>query len=184
MKVTATACSILTAGSTYLDIDAYASMVAMAELLRLQGENAIAYSEALANYSVCPTLVEEGDVLSHLPAEIDREKAKYIIVDVSDPAYLGASVPLDQVIKVYDHHTGFESYWQEKIGDGAKISFIGAAATLIYEEWQKAGLTHKMRPHTAKLLLAAILDNTLNLTSTNTTASPSTSTAQVTCLPR
>ena len=33
---------IITAGSTYLDIDAYACMVALAELLSLQGKGAVA----------------------------------------------------------------------------------------------------------------------------------------------
>lgn len=160
---------IITAGSTYLDIDAYACMVAMAELLGLEGKAAVAYSTAPPNYSVCPSLLFPHQVADELPQDFDATTAKYIIVDVSDPAYLSSSVPLEQVIEVYDHHTGFEAYWQEKIGDGARISFIGAAATLIYEEWQKADLLGKMSPDTAKLLVAAILDNTLNLTSTNAT---------------
>jgi len=76
---------------------------------------------------------------------------------------------LDSVAEVYDHHAGFEDYWDKRIGDRAHIEFIGAAATLIYREWKKAGLTDKMARSTALLLIAAILDNTLNLTSANTT---------------
>ena len=34
--------TVVTAGSTYLDIDAYACAVALSELLRLRGENALA----------------------------------------------------------------------------------------------------------------------------------------------
>ncbi len=160
---------ITTAGSTYLDIDAYACCVAMAELLRLKGENAVAYSKAPCNYSVCKTLIEEGQILNVLPAGWDEEKAKYIIVDVSDPEFLKKSVPLNQVIELYDHHAGFEEYWKNRIGDKSHIEFIGAAATLIYREWKKCGLQNKMKRSTALLLIAAILDNTLNLTSTNTT---------------
>ena len=37
---------VITAGSSYLDIDAYACMVAMSELLNWQGIKAIAYSDA------------------------------------------------------------------------------------------------------------------------------------------
>jgi inorganic pyrophosphatase/exopolyphosphatase len=161
---------LITAGSTYLDIDAYACAVAMAELLNLQGNAAIAYSTAPCNYSVCEFLTEDGQIVRQLPEGISEQDAKYIIVDVSDPEFLGSSVPLDRVTEVYDHHVGFEDYWTSRIGNGAHIEFIGAAATLIYREWKRAGLQDKMKRSTARLLIAAILDNTLNLTSSNTTA--------------
>ena len=160
---------IITAGSTYLDIDAYACAVAMAELLNLQGITAIAYSEAPFNYSVCNSLVEDSHIMRSLPDGVSVENANYIIVDVSDPEFLSYSLPLEQVVEVYDHHVGFEKYWANRIGDGAHIEFIGAAATLIYREWKSAKLADKMSRSTALLLIAAILDNTLNLTSTNTT---------------
>ena len=160
---------IITAGSTYLDIDAYACMVAMAELLNLQGTHALAYSGALCNYSVCPSLTEKGQIVRSIPLHFNENNAQYIIVDVSDPDFLKSAVPLDRVTEVYDHHVGFEDYWQSRIGSGAHIEFIGAAATLIYREWERAGLTREMKIPTAKLLIAAILDNTLNLTSSNTT---------------
>ena len=160
---------LITAGSTYLDIDAYSCMVAMAELLNLQGGKAIAYSKAPCNYSVCGFLTTQGQILRKLPLDISEEDASYIIVDVSDPEFLKSSVPLNRVIEVYDHHAGFETYWEDRIGAGTHIEFIGAAATLIYREWHKAGVQDQMSRETALLLIAAILDNTLNLTSTNTT---------------
>ena len=161
---------VLTAGSTYLDIDAYACMVAMAELYRLRGREAAAYSRAAGNYSVCPSLTAPGQILRELPSEQWEREAEYIIVDVSDPEFLKQSVPLERVTAVYDHHVGFESYWAERIGTNAKIEFIGAAATLILREWKKAGLQARMSVQTARLLAAAILANTLDLTSGNTTA--------------
>ncbi len=160
---------IITAGSNYLDIDAYACMVAMAELLKLQGINAFAYSKAPCNYSVCGFLIDEGQSVNNLPLNIFEKNLQYIIVDVSDPEFIKDSVPLEQVLAVYDHHVGFEDYWTKCIGNNAHIEFIGAAATLIYREWEKAGLQDKIKPNTAKLLVAAILDNTLNLTSSNIT---------------
>ena len=160
---------LVTAGSTYLDIDAYACAVAMAELLRLEGRDALAYSNATANYSVTPSLTKDGQVLRTLPPHFREQDARYVIVDVSDPDYIKDSVPLDRVEAVYDHHVGFEAYWQERIGEGARIEFIGAAATLIYREWKARGLQDQMSPASARLLVAAILDNTLNLTSSNTT---------------
>lgn len=160
---------LITAGSTYLDIDAYACAVALAELLRLKGESAIAYSTATANYSVTSSLADDSRLLHILPLDFREQEASYIIVDVSDPDYIKDSVPLDRVVSVYDHHVGFEEYWATRIGNGAHIEFIGAAATLIYREWKKEGLQQQMSPATARLLVAAILDNTLNLTSSNTT---------------
>lgn len=160
---------ILTAGSTYLDIDAYACMVAMSELYALQGVEAVAWSDAPCNYSVCPSLVREGQVLRELPSDAWEREAAYVIVDVSDPAFLDQSVPLERVTAVYDHHVGFEGYWRARVGANAKIEFIGAAATLIYREWKSAGLEKQMSRESAKLLCAAILDNTLDLTSANTT---------------
>ena len=160
---------IITAGSTYLDIDAYACCVAMAELLQLQGQKAIAYSTAPCNYSVCKSLTTEAPVEKNIPVDIDAENTGYIIVDVSDPEFLKKSVPLEKVVAVYDHHVGFEEYWQSRIGEQARIEFIGAAATLIFRQWKKAGLEKQMAHSTARLLIAAILDNTLNLTSSNTT---------------
>lgn len=161
---------IITAGSTYLDIDAYACMVAMAELLQLKGINAVAYSCAPCNYSVCRSLVEKGQVIDSLPPDIQAEASRYIIVDVSDPEYIKNTVPLNSVVGVYDHHAGFEEYWKSRIGDNSHIEFIGAAATLIFREWKESGLMHKMTRSAALLLIAAILDNTLNLTSSNTTS--------------
>ncbi len=160
---------IITAGSAYLDIDAYACCVAMAELLRIQGKNAVAYSAAPCNYSVSRSLIKEGDVLKDLPQTPLLKTAKYIIVDVSDPEFLGKSVPLEQVAEVYDHHVGFEDYWTRCIDNNAHIEFIGAAATLVYREWERALLHSKMSRQTALLMIAAILDNTLNLMSSNTT---------------
>jgi inorganic pyrophosphatase/manganese-dependent inorganic pyrophosphatase len=101
---------------------------------------------------------------------VETETIKYIIVDVSDPEYIKDEVPLEQVVSVYDHHAGFEEYWQVRIGLGTHVEFIGAAATLIFREWKKAKLQEQMSRSTALLLVAAILDNTLNLTSANTTA--------------
>ncbi len=160
---------IITAGPTYLDIDAYACMVALAELINLKGGKAVAYSKAPRNYSVADFITSDGEISFSLPEDFNEAEASYIIVDVSDRDFLKDSVPLDRVIEIYDHHVGFEEYWKNKIGDKAHIEFIGAAATLIYRQWKKSGLSDKMALSTAKLLIAAILDNTLYLTSSNTT---------------
>ena len=157
--------TVVSAGSRYLDIDAYACCTALRELLELKGERAVAYSKAKPNYSVCDSLRRDGQVLSALPPEYSPERSEYIICDVSDPDYIKDGAPLDRVVEIFDHHTGFEEYWRDRIGDKAHIEFIGAAATLICREWVKAGMLDKMSRPTALLLIAAILDNTLDMTS-------------------
>ena len=161
---------IVTAGSSYLDIDAYACCVAMRDLLVLQGKDAIAYSSAINNYSIPQCVAELGVIDRSLPKEIETKKVQYIIVDVSDPSYLDQNISISDVIEVYDHHVGYEDYWNDKIGrSNTHIEFIGAAATLIYRRFVSCGLQDQIKKSTAKLLIAAILDNTLNLTSNNTT---------------
>lgn len=161
---------IITSGASYLDIDAYACCIALSELKNLLGHRAIAYSRASINASVSKSLrTYNNRILSQLPHDCDARNSDFIIVDISDPNYTDNIVLLDRIVEVYDHHTGFEEFWQKKIGPKAKIQFIGAAATLIYCEWLQHNMLSRMSPDIAKLLLAGILDNTLNLLSSNTT---------------
>lgn len=162
--------TIVTSGSAYLDIDAYACCIAFAELLRKQGKPAYAYATAPCNYSVSPSLSHPGFLMRTLPKELSPSDLRYILVDVSNPAFFEDSVPLEQVEAVYDHHAGFEDFWTARIGDRAHISFIGAAATLIFDEWKRSGLLQAISRSSAALLTAGILENTLNLNSGITTA--------------
>lgn len=158
---------IVTAGSRYLDIDAYAGAIAYAELLRAQGEQAEAVSTAPWNESVSRTVRSwEGRLKTDYVA---GEDDTFTLIDVSDPDYFDSFVDLGRVDEVIDHHPGFEDYWRERIGDRAHIEFIGAACTLVYERWVDAGLFDQMSETSAKLLVSGILDNTLNFTAHVTT---------------
>lgn len=159
--------NIVTAGSEFLDIDAYACMVALAELLNKNGEQAVAVSTAPWNDSVTPVLraLGQAPLTTYQPTPEDV----FMLVDISEPAFFDKIVNPEKVVAVIDHHVGFERYWQDKIGDGANIDFIGAACTLVYEEWVKAGKIAEMSQATAQLLLAGILDNTLNFNASITT---------------
>jgi nanoRNase/pAp phosphatase (c-di-AMP/oligoRNAs hydrolase) len=158
---------IVTAGYSYLDIDAYGGCVAYAELLRAQGQDAAAASTAPWNESISRTVRGwNADMLTHYsPAPSDT----FVVIDLSNPEYFDRFVDRDKVVGVLDHHLGFEKYWAEKIGSLACIEFIGAACTLVYEAWQAAGLLDMMSQASARLLFAGILDNTLNLGASITT---------------
>lgn len=148
-----------------MDIDAYASGICYANFLCLQGKNAVFASSATLNGSIPKFILDLGFKVErdYEPSEGDQ----FIIVDLSNPGYVDSMVDQDKIIEVIDHHTGFESYWAGKCK--SQIEFIGSVATIIYERYEKANLLGGLTPELCKLLLCAILDNTLNLKSDITT---------------
>lgn len=158
---------VITSGLNFLDIDAYAGCVAYAELLNAQGEQAIAASTAPWNESITKTIRDWNAplVTDYTPAGDDT----FVLVDVSDPDFLDKIVVTDRVMEVIDHHVGFESFWQKKINDKTNIEFIGAACTQVFECWQVAERLVDMTELSARLLIAGILDNTLNFKANVTT---------------
>lgn len=151
---------IITAGWPYIDIDAYAGIIAYSELLELQNIEAAAVSTAPLNESIPPLVKQWKTKLKR--KYIATNQDRYTLIDISDPEYFEKFVDLDQVTQVIDHHTGFEEYWKSRINKEAKIEFIGAACTLVYEYWQAAGLLQEISQTSARLLICGILDNTLN----------------------
>lgn len=151
---------IVTAGSAYIDVDAYAGCIAYAELLQKQGTEARAVSTATLNESISVTLRswQAPLCMSYIPSKDDT----YTLIDLSDPDYFDEIVDQNRVDEVIDHHPGLEEYWQERLGDGAHIEFIGAACTMVYERWKAAKLLEEMSILSVRLLICGILDNTLN----------------------
>jgi inorganic pyrophosphatase/exopolyphosphatase len=151
---------IVTSGAAYIDIDAFAGCVAYAELLKLQGFSAYAISTSPWSASITPTVRSWGAPLlsKYKPSFGDT----FTLIDISDPAHFDAIVNLKNVNEIIDHHPGFEQYWFERLGERARIEFIGAACTLVYEQWLAAERVGRMNPVTARLLITGILDNTLN----------------------
>lgn len=98
-------------------------------------------------------------------AEIYEHRAgdRFVVLDVSDPENIAQFVDDSRIELIIDHHAGYEDYWQDKKVP-TQIEVIGAVCTQVFEYWQQAGLLSQMRPKTAQLLSAGILDNTLNFT--------------------
>lgn len=155
---------VITAGKRYIDIDAYASMIAYRELLKILGNNAFAISTAPINQSV-PPLIQ--DLKYHLDTN-SPNNAEYIVVDVSNPDFFDDIVQNNTIIEILDHHTGFEQYWQGKVIEH-QIEFIGSVCTMVFEKIVKNGKQEILDQDLCKLLIAGILDNTLNLRSSITT---------------
>ena len=151
---------VVTSGSKYIDIDAYASCIAYANLLNLKGKEAKAVSSAKTNESIPSSLLKLNIGLdNYKPSQEDE----FIVIDVSNKAFFDKIVNEDKIIEIIDHHVGYEEYWKNKFQDKAKIEFLGSVATVIVELYEKEGFLHEITKELAILLISAILDNTLNL---------------------
>ncbi len=149
---------VVTSGSNYLDIDAYAGCIGYAQLLNIVGEEAVAASSVPLNASITSRM--RG--LSHIATSVQGDE--FVLIDVSEPNFIDPITQSGKIVEVIDHHPGFEQFWQEKLGDRAQIEKVGAACTQVLERWQTAGKLDLMTAQTAELLAAGILDNTLNFT--------------------
>ena len=149
---------VIASGKRYLDIDAYASMLAYRELLKLKEIEAMAVSNVPLNESVPPSLLA-------YPFKFDdyevKEGDQFIVLDVSNKDFFASFVTLDHLIEIIDHHPGNEDFWADYTLNRCIIEPIGAVATILFEFYVKENLLHKMDKSIAKLLMAAILDNTL-----------------------
>lgn len=150
----------------YADIDVYASIIAYADLLNQRKKPAKTYIPITPNYSVPKVLrMPEWENKTFRLKPDDT----VIILDVSKPELIAKFTPDHQILEIIDHHPGYEEYWHQRIGNKAIIEKIGAVATSIFEWWGECWSYEKMSPKVAKLLLAAILDNTLNFNAKITT---------------
>lgn len=152
---------VITSGQEWLDIDAFACIGAMSQLLTLKGIENIPYIPGVLIESITPSLKENYfDYKSEL--EGDQDDYNYVILDVSDPDHFAKFVKLENVVAVIDHHYGSESYWQTRKDAYVRIDLIGACATQVWEEFKKAGLESQISQSNARLLQLAIASNTLN----------------------
>ncbi len=157
---------IVTAGKAFNDIDAFGCAIAYAELLRLEGKDAKAVFVGPLNHSVTPLALEQP--VEYLTKYALKPEDRIVYVDLSGPDHLAFPDTEDQIDELYDHHYGHEGYWNERLGDRSHIERVGAAGTLIWEEFVKRGFADKISAPSANVLLLAILQNTLNFTSTET----------------
>lgn len=154
---------VVTSGKKYIDIDAYASCIAYRDFLRLQGKDAVAITRAVINESVARSLRK---LVGFDEYEL-RGDEDFVVFDVSNPEFLDEMVERGRVIELVDHHAGFEDCWGDV--ELVQIEKIGAVATMVFERYRGAGMLSELRPELAKLLMAAILDNTLNFKAKITT---------------
>ena len=159
--------TIISAGKEFIDIDAFACALAYHELLTKEGKESIVVFSGQLNHSVT-NLAKQQSVDFIIDYQL-KDNDCIIYVDLSDPKHLAfGEETANQIIELYDHHYGFEEYWENKLGIQSHIEHLGAAATLIWEEFQKRGIASAISAKSANLLSLAIIQNTLNFTSTET----------------
>lgn len=160
---------VITSGRKYLDIDAYASMIAYRKLLQtLQPEWEVrAISSARLNQSI-PKSLRNLDY--QLDSPTPTSTTGYIVLDVSNPDFIDPLVDDARIIELIDHHPGYDAYWRSRLGAKSQIEPIGSVCTIIFEKYLDAGKESLLDQPLCKLLSAGILDNTLNLKAKITSA--------------
>jgi len=154
---------IVTAGSGYIDIDVLSCGVAYTELLNLQNKNAALVLMGEMNATISKSM-RNWNISFKTGLENNKEK-EFVIVDVSNPKYFSDFVDHSKIIEVWDHRYGFEKNWLKKLGNASHIEAVGTCATLIWEEFEKQNLEHKISKLSANLLYTTIFAHTLNFQS-------------------
>ena len=161
---------IITSGKRYIDIDAYSGIIAYTHLLKSLGKDVLGISTAKFNESICPVIKDINISLDIIDENIDINNSEFIILDVSNPDMFDEIIEdNNKIIEILDHHPGFEDYWKSNTNINLDIEFIGSVCTLIFEKYKKYNKLNLLTPDICKLLLAGILDNTLNLKANITT---------------
>lgn len=157
---------VITSGRKYIDMDAYAGIFAYRCLLKSLGCNVYAYTTAILNESVSNVILDLG---FEFDVDVSTDDiSKFIVLDVSNPDFFDTIVNQDNIIEIIDHHTGYEDYWKRR-NVNSEIEFIGSICTIIFEKFIINGKEDLLDKSLCKLLIAGILDNTLNLKSDITT---------------
>ncbi|MDL2345313.1 manganese-dependent inorganic pyrophosphatase [Deinococcus sp. MIMF12] len=151
-------------GHTNPDTDAIASALVYARLLTRQGVEAQAYRLGELNFETPYVLREAGVAAPELLTDLPAGTA-VALVDHNESAQSLANLSELTVTRVVDHH---------KLGDlttaqPAYLRFepVGCTATILLALHREAGLT--VEPVDARLMLSAVLSDTLHFRSPTTT---------------
>lgn len=145
----------------YVDIDIYACSLGYRELLRVLGVPSDVVLLGPFNKSVTDTVLTLGQPIITNTSRLEAEN-EFVVVDISEPNHISKIVNQKKIVKLIDHHFGFEEYWRGKLGDNAIIEKVGACATLVWEQYVAKGISDQIPSKTAKLLALTIASHTLN----------------------
>ncbi len=157
---------IVTSGSAYIDIDAFACAEAYSDYLLKSSVRSEVFFTPKMNLTIPPmirSLTTKWKHSNYYTPNLNEDE--FVIVDVSNPNYFDSIVNHNHIQAVFDHHHGFRKFWLLKSEVLSIIEPVGACATLIWEEIEKSGLQDKLDTVSYKLLLTAIISNSLNFQS-------------------
>ncbi len=153
---------IITTSYSGPDLDGYGCSVAYAELLRAQGKDAQAHVWGDPHLEV-EWFIENFGLERVGPT--DMSDVDVVLLDTSDLGSVPGNLQVDRVIEIIDHRKLHEA---EKFPNAtAQIELVGAAATLVAERFQEAGVDPSKE--SALFLLGGIISNTQDFTVTATT---------------
>ncbi len=157
---------VVTSGSSHIDIDALACVVAFQDFLAKQGLSSEVVLTPEPNATV-PPMIRALSMAWTAGGAWKRPdgSCRYYVMDVSNPAFFDPVVRLEDVVCVYDHHHGFEPYWAAQQDARSLIEPVGACATLVWEDICRAGYGDALDGVSYKLLLTAIVSNSLDFRS-------------------
>lgn len=158
--------NVISSGSSHIDIDALACVVAFHDYLTKKGDACEIVLTPMPNATV-PPMIRALPMAWTSGREWKRQdrSCRFFVMDVSNPEFFDSVVCLDEVTRVYDHHHGFESYWATRHDVHSSIEPVGACATLVWEEICRTGYDEALGDVSYKLLLTAIASNTLDFRS-------------------
>ncbi|MER2519059.1 MAG: hypothetical protein ABTQ34_00010 [Bdellovibrionales bacterium] len=157
---------VVTSGSSHIDIDALACVVAFHDYLAKRGESSEIVLTPEPNSTV-PPMIRTLPMAWTSGRQWERPQCgcRYTVMDVSNPEFFDPVADLADVQSVYDHHHGFEAYWAARENVHAYIEPVGACATLVWEQICRAGYGDALDDASYKVLLTAIVSNTLDFRS-------------------
>lgn len=147
------------------DLDGIACSIALAQQLQSTGQSA----QAVYTGTLGLEIKFINDFYKRLPIKPDSGKyppdTQFILVDTADPGAINPAIPLDQVIRIFDHHP---HTFPEKFTHAlTTLEMIGSCATLIAEYFRK--ISYNPGGMVAACLNSAIISNTINFQNTVTT---------------
>jgi len=146
------------------DLDGYAGVVAYAEFLEKNGQNALAGVIGQPHDEVKYVLTRFGLAGAEIITD-DQSFNEVILVDASDLNGLEGKIEAAKVKEIIDHRQVNEA---DKFPNAkTQIELVGAAATLIAEKFKQADIPISKR--SALLIYSAIISNTLNFKGSVTT---------------
>jgi manganese-dependent inorganic pyrophosphatase len=143
------------------DVDAVASALSYAALMRAMGHNAVAKIVSPINRETAYISEKFG---FDIPEEMSSVEAgtRLILTDHAESAQSVEGVKEAKILQIIDHHVPRDL--DEKITSETYVNrqIIGSACTIIWDLYKKADV--KIDDDMAKILLAGLLSDTRNLT--------------------